>query len=250
MKLGNMEKYDKTFYDANNAYARESSNVLVSLAQEITSATSVVDFGCAEGTWLADWKKHGVQDVLGLDGDYVETANLVIARDEFLAADLSQRIDLGRTFDLVQSLEVAEHLPPEKAPTFIENLTRHGPKVLFSAAPPGQGGLNHINEQPYGFWRDLFAANGYAVFDCVRSKISGNKAIAPWYRYNTFLYVRDDEVSNLHQNILGSRIAPNASISDISPWTYKGRKLIVRNLPFRVQQALVQLKRRQYASTA
>jgi hypothetical protein len=245
-----MEQYDKQFYDANNAYARRSSNFLVSLALKITSANSVVDFGCAEGTWLADWKRQGVTDVLGLDGDYVEREHLVIAKDEFLAADLSQKIDIGRTFDLAQSLEVAEHLPGDMAATFIDNLLRHAPLVLFSAAPPGQGGLNHINEQPYGYWRDLFAMRGYAIFDCIRPELADDTSVAPWYRYNTFLYARDDVVSKLPVEVRDTRIASQAPIPDIAPWAYKGRKLIVRNLPFGVQQALVQFKRRHYAGTA
>ncbi|MDP6884692.1 MAG: hypothetical protein QF830_11185, partial [Rhodospirillales bacterium] len=43
------------------------------------------------------------------------------------------------------SLEVAEHLPPDAAETFVATLVAHGRLVLFSAAPPGQGGLNHVN---------------------------------------------------------------------------------------------------------
>jgi hypothetical protein len=33
--------------------------------------------------------------------------------------------------------------------------------VLFSAAPPGQGGEHHVNERTYEFWRGLFARHGY-----------------------------------------------------------------------------------------
>ena len=53
---------------------------------------------------------------------------------------------MDRKFDLVVSLEVAEHLPSECAETFVDSLTGLGPIVLFSAAIPHQGGTNHANE--------------------------------------------------------------------------------------------------------
>lgn len=164
-----------------------------------------------------------------------------------MAADLSQPIELGRRFDLAQSLEVAEHLPRERAAIFVGNLVRHSSMILFSAAPPGQGGLNHINEQPYDYWRNLFAVHKYSLFDCIRDQICNVKSIAPWYRYNTFLYVHDDAVSGLSSDPLRKRIEPQAPIPDISPWVYRSRKLVIRNLPFGIRQALVRAKRRHYA---
>jgi hypothetical protein len=44
---------------------------------------------------------------------------------------------LGRRFELVQSVEVAEDLPPPAAGEFIASLVRHLGHVLFSAASPG-----------------------------------------------------------------------------------------------------------------
>jgi hypothetical protein len=47
---------------------------------------------------------------------------------------------LDRRFDLVQSLEVAEHITPAASEAFVEDLARHAERfVLFSAAPPGKG---------------------------------------------------------------------------------------------------------------
>ena len=63
-------------------------------------------------------------------------------------SNLANPVDLGRKFDLVQSLEVGEHLPKSAADTFVETLVKHGDVVLFSAASVGQGGHDHINEQP------------------------------------------------------------------------------------------------------
>lgn len=53
----------------------------------------------------------------------------------------------NRRFDLAMTIEVAEHLTPVRADSFVEDLTRLSDVVLFSAAIPAQGGINHVNEQ-------------------------------------------------------------------------------------------------------
>jgi hypothetical protein len=65
---------------------------------------------------------------------------------------------MGRRFDLVQSLEVGEHLPLSAAETLVDSLTTASDRVLFSAAVKGQGGEFHVNEQPLAFWQELFEA--------------------------------------------------------------------------------------------
>ena len=37
--------------------------------------------------------------------------------------------------------------------------------MLFSAAVPGQGGENHVNEQPLAYWRAIFREHGYSAVD-------------------------------------------------------------------------------------
>ena len=49
----------------------------------------------------------------------------------------------------------------------VANLTGHGSCVLFSAAVPGQGGENHVNEQTHEYWRGLFeAVSGVRALRC------------------------------------------------------------------------------------
>jgi hypothetical protein len=145
---------------------------------------------------------------------------------------------LGRCFDLVQSLEVAEHLPSSSAAGFVETLTRHGEIVLFSAAPPGQGGAYHLNEQPYGYWRDIFAQRRYGLFDCLRPRIIDDTDLQAWYRFNSFLYVHEDKISRLSSELRATEIPQNEPIPDISPFSYRLRKAIVRLLPNSVQNSV------------
>ncbi|HVX07924.1 class I SAM-dependent methyltransferase [Humibacter sp.] len=157
---------------------------------------SVVDFGCGLGVWLAEWAAHGCA-IQGIDGDYVDRSALRIPERAFRAADLAQPVELERCYDLVMSLEVAEHLPAECADIFVESLTRHGDAILFSAAIPGQGGEHHVNCRWPSWWAAKFRAHGYDVFDVVRPRIWGNEDIAWWYRQNVLLYARGDAAERL-----------------------------------------------------
>jgi len=62
-------------------------------------------------------------------------------------------------FDLITCLEVAEHLPIESHDILAETIARHlmtGGILVFSSAPPGQSGENHIGCRHPWQWRDLF----------------------------------------------------------------------------------------------
>jgi SAM-dependent methyltransferase len=235
--------YDDVFYESNRILSEYSSSVIVSLVSRIFEVDSVVDFGCAQGTWLNEWKRHGAKAVFGLDGSFVDINSLVIEKDEFQVCDLSKSVALDRQFDLAESLEVAEHLPGDSAPIFVESITRHSGRVLFSAAPPGQGGVDHINEQNYEYWRDLFDARGYRLFDCIRPAVMGDTRIQPWYRYNTFLYVADNLVPTLPDQVLATEIGRHEPVEDISPAVYKMRKAVIRSLPEPVKRGLAHIKR-------
>ena len=78
--------------------------------------------------------------------------------------DLPTPPEFPRRFDLVLSLETAEHLPPTSAATFVSTLTSLGDVVLFSAAVPGQAWTKnvHVNEQwPEYRGRDSFSVVGF-----------------------------------------------------------------------------------------
>lgn len=184
------EIYTASFYRQLHEGAVRSAEVIVPLVLELIPTRSVVDLGCGEGAWLATFRQKGVDDVLGIDGDYIDRTELRIPAQCFRTADLSMPLALDRTFDLAISLEVAEHLPPASASIFVESLTRLAPAVLFSAAIPFQGGTNHINEQWPEAWAELFLAHGYGVVDAIRKRVWHDQGVEWWYAQNTLLFVR------------------------------------------------------------
>ncbi len=239
-----MYRYNERFYDYINAGSAESARRLLPELLRVLQrpVASVLDVGCGAGAWLSVWKTLGAR-VTGVDGEYLQPRQLLVAPDEFQAADLRRRLELGRRFDLVQSLEVAEHLPAASAAVFVDGLCRHADLVLFSAAPPGQGGENHVNEQPYGYWRDLFAARGFLMYDAVRPAVIADTAIRPWYRYNSFLFVNRDAEPDLHRRLAERRVAATGEVPDLSPVAYRWRKGLVRMLPRPAATALARLKK-------
>jgi SAM-dependent methyltransferase len=182
--------YDSAYYDSIRRTSEDSSGVIVPLVAELIGPRSVLDVGCGDGTWLAAYRRAGVGDCFGVDAGDVRPC-LRIPGDRFAAHDLTIPLDLGRRFDLVQSLEVAEHLPSSAAEVLVGSLARHTDTVLFSAAIPHQGGTGHINERWPDYWAGLFRRVGFLTHDWVRPRVWGDDRVAWWYAQNAFLFVRD-----------------------------------------------------------
>jgi len=239
-----MHTYDAAFYNYINRGSANSAKVILPIIQRfLPGINSVADFGCGQGAWLAVWRELGVSTLQGLDGQYVDTKSLLINSTEFLSHDLTKFINLDRSFDIVQSLEVAEHLPDSKADDFVRTLTKHGKVVVFAAAVPGQGGENHINEQPYEYWRDLFKKYGYEAFDPVRPFIIDNKDVMQWYKYNTLIYIHDSIIGSLSEELQKYQVGKNSRIKDVSPLFYKIRKQILKPLPVKVYTWFAHIKK-------
>ena len=157
----------------------KAPKLIVDLFLEFYQPKSVVDVGCGIGTFLHCFKEKGINEVLGIDGDWVDP-NLIskyLKESEFLVKDLEKPFMLNKKFDLVISLEVAEHLRPEYADQFIETLINLGDIILFSAAIPGQGGTNHLNEQWPSYWQKKFNKHGFIFHDIFRPLIWENEDI-------------------------------------------------------------------------
>jgi SAM-dependent methyltransferase len=180
--------YTDGFFAAHDEGARASARLVLPRLLELVALKSIVDVGCGTGLWLQTARELGVEDVLGLDGEWVEPEALAIPPDRFRSVDLSAPGALERRFDLALSLEVAEHLPPASAERFTAFLTSTAPIVAFSAAVPGQGGHAHLNEQWPSYWADLFSRQGYEVVDCLRELFWDDPRIDWWYAQNLLLF--------------------------------------------------------------
>lgn len=184
--------YDEDYFLRDvDAAAEASAGVIAdSLIREFAPAR-VLDVGCGTGAMLCALKERGCT---AKGFEYADPA-IRICRAKGL--DITKfdiendRPDPEARFDLVLSMEVAEHLPEPIADPYVDLLTAQAPRVVITAAPPGQGGTDHVNEQPPEYWIGKFAQRGFDL-DAARTealRTEWEKAgIAGWYHQNLLIF--------------------------------------------------------------
>jgi SAM-dependent methyltransferase len=192
--------YDPEFYSAYEDITLSSARRIAPILLHLVSPRSVVDVGCGIGVWLRAFSENGVIYTKGLDGEHVQTSQLLIDACDFLMVDLGSPFEISGRYDLAICLEVGEHLSSERAAPLVAALTDAAPIVLFSAAIPGQGGRNHINEQWPSYWRNLFEARKFTMLDILRPRVRNDDAVAWWYRQNIVIFANDEAI-NMHPGL-------------------------------------------------
>jgi SAM-dependent methyltransferase len=182
--------YSEEYYKKHeNGAIRSAENILPFLYDRLKFNT-IADFGCGIGCWALVAKKQFNTKVIGID--FHDSTYLLLNKNEYTYADLTKPISLGRSFDLVISLEVAEHIEESNSNTFLDNLCSAGRRILFSAAFPEQGGIGHVNEKPLSYWAEQFARRGYLTLDVIRPYFWDCEDVDIWYRNNSILIVEED----------------------------------------------------------
>lgn len=128
--------------------------------KEFIDPKTLVDVGCATGDFVKWFNNHGIM-AHGIEGSTAAKRHLVIPEDQCIFHDLRTRLNPPRKYDLAMSIEVAEHIEPECADIYVENLTKLSNLLLLTIAGPGQLGHSHVNLQPISYWDNLFAKHSY-----------------------------------------------------------------------------------------
>ena len=160
------DSFDRFYYqnccDQPYGRSREWLGFFGAIADRIISdirPTSVLDAGCAFGFLVEALRQRGVQadgiDLSPYAIAQVHPAVAVHCRQGSIAAPL------GRSYGLIVSIEVLEHMPARDGERAIENICAHTGDVLFSSSPSDHREPTHVNVQPAEYWAEQFARHGF-----------------------------------------------------------------------------------------
>ena len=169
----------------------------------IGPGSSLVDIGAGVGQMKVALDRINADvDYVGFDGGAnimdMEGINAPVGGDtghvipKLCWADASKPFDVQRTFDVVLSKEVGEHIPKEGEAAFMDNLIKlakpHGGRIILTWAHPGQGGNGHVNCRPKPYIIKEMEKRG-VIFDELSTKWIG-KRIAPAYSRNLMVFFK------------------------------------------------------------
>ncbi len=185
--------YSKDFFiEVMDGPASSSAPTMAQSIVDELHPHSVIDVGCGSGALLAALRDLGVR-VHGFEKAKGGLAMCAERGLDVTAIDLATgRFPPGTAADVAVCFEVAEHIPARFASHLVSSLTGVAPVVLFSAAPPGQGGTDHVNEQPACYWADLFSEKGYSQDRRLQESLvrqwRASANVADWYTANLLVF--------------------------------------------------------------
>lgn len=194
-----------------------SNQLLAAEISKILSPRSVLDVGCGIGLLMSFMKRNGVL-VSGIDGHWLKDEDLICDPKDYMRHDLESKLQLDKKFDVCTSIEVAEHLDPSRAISFVEDLTTLSDAIVFSAAISGQGGKGHKNEQWQEYWVNIFLKKGYELYDPFRAKFRSDEKVLPWFQQNVLLFLK---AGHKLENKLAKFKVPSSSANMILPTYHK-----------------------------
>jgi 2-polyprenyl-3-methyl-5-hydroxy-6-metoxy-1,4-benzoquinol methylase len=184
--------YDDNFYEHDvNAHQAASADDVAETLIELFSPSTVIDVGCGNGIYLQAFSRRNVWGV-GCDGSR-HGVRLCPAELFVFQYDLKNPLVVNRRFDLCICFEVAEHIPTRYSSNLVRSCCNTSDVVVFSSAPIGQGGTDHINEQPREFWDALFECKGFVTSGDSTAALQtafARRNVVPWLTANARVYRR------------------------------------------------------------
>jgi len=153
----------------------------------VSNYNTYVDFGCGDAKYAKYIKENNpLIAVEAYDGN----PEVELVTDGFgKVLDLSKTFDLNKKYDVVCSLEVAEHIPKEYEKIYIENLLRHCSNLLIiSWAKIGQRGCGHVNEQNQDYVIDVMDEYGLTHDNELSETLQKSSTNCSWFRDSVMVF--------------------------------------------------------------
>jgi SAM-dependent methyltransferase len=191
--------YDEKFYDSGveGPAALSAGAISESIFYDL-EPKSIIDVGCGTGALLEALNGKGCK-VFGLEYssiglDYCRSRGLDVLKFNLEKDVLKSKL----TFDVAISMEVAEHLPEKVADRYIDLLTSLADTIIFTAAPPGQGGNHHINLQFPSYWISKFQDRCFEYDQTMstrwRDDWKASGSVRSWYHNNLMIFRNNQKV--------------------------------------------------------
>lgn len=145
-------------YIRNEAWLAFFQGIADRLIEDIQPKT-VLDAGCALGFLVEGFRNRGIE-AWGVDISEYAIASVHESIREFCSVG-SVTEPFARKFDLIVTIEVAEHLQPVLSNQMIANLCAHTDDIIFTSTPFDYKETTHFNVQPPEVWSREFARHGF-----------------------------------------------------------------------------------------
>ena len=180
-----------TMWSYHRMARRDAGPVMSALAETFPEARTYLDVGAGSGAFAAEAARRGVR-ATALERSRVGRALAKVQGARVVPFDLERTSPAGHEAQLAYCFEVAEHLPPPLGDRLVTFLAAVAPCVVFTAAPPGQGGCGHVNEQPQSYWIERFRAAGMEPAPdetaALKRAFRANGVFAAWFDQNVLVF--------------------------------------------------------------
>ena len=224
---------------------------LASFMADVLQPTASLELGCGLGLY-SDWmarKAHaapaigiepsGIWSPVFKDGAWPQELAADFFSGDAATAACADSLKREVRFDLVFTIEVAEHIPRDRHPKVVDFLTSQTAKYLvFSAAQPGQKGVGHIAERTADEWQAEFESRGLLYMPNTTRALRGasSASMYDWnHRNNPLVFAHRDALTDAnkleHWLRFGSKhLGPPARPSIPASWRERLRYVNVHNI--------------------
>lgn len=156
--------------------------------------STLLDVGAGVGRYVRYYRNSGIRahGIDGLNGVWNRSGGMV------------QQLDLSKPgwcypHEIVTCMEVLEHMPSRFEKAVLNDINCAAQRLLvLSWALPGSLGVGHVNGRTQSYVRERLDGLGWRV-DGNATRVLRDVSVLPWYRVNTFAFVRIDDGTNIYK---------------------------------------------------